>query len=110
MTEMVLTANRLTDGIAVWYATNDTWSLSVQESRVVTGKDDIAALEAIGKKAFEANLVVDAAIVDVVRVEGRISPLRMRERIRAEGPTIDYAPGFGPSASSEKTSRNVSIA
>jgi Protein of unknown function (DUF2849) len=102
MTEMVLTANRLTDGIAVWYATDDTWSLSIQQARVVTSKDDVAALEAIGKKAFEANLVVDATIVDVARVEGRIQPLRMRERIRAEGPTIDYAPGFGPSAASEK--------
>jgi Protein of unknown function (DUF2849) len=102
MTEMVLTANRLIDGIAVWYSTEDTWSLSIQDARVVTGKDDIAALEAIGKKAFDANLVVDAAMVDVARVEGRIQPLRMRERIRAEGPTIDYAPGFGPSALSEK--------
>ena len=47
-------------------------------------------LEAIGKQAFAENLVLDVNMIDIEEVDGFIRPLRLRERIRAEGPTIDY--------------------
>ena len=53
--------------------------------------DDKAAedrLEAIGAKAYADNEVVDVDLIDVEVVDGVIVPVRLRERIRAAGPTI----------------------
>jgi hypothetical protein len=50
----------------------------------------IAKLEAIGKKAYANNEVLDVNLIEVEEIEGQIRPLRLRERIRAEGPTIEY--------------------
>ena len=84
----ILTANRLTDGEAVWFAKEGSWAESIVASEVVGDKDGEARLEAIGKAAFAANLVLDVAVIDVEIVEGAIRPTRLRERIRAAGPTI----------------------
>jgi hypothetical protein len=82
----VLTANRLTDGEAVWFA-DGAWAESIGTADVVSDKDGEARLEAIGKAAYENNEVVDVNLIDVDVVDGRIVPQRLRERIRAAGPT-----------------------
>ena len=94
MTDKVLTANRLSDGISVWLDAAGTWNTSLQEAFVARHKEAVEALEATGKQAFADNKVVDVNVVDVEEVAGRLRPLRMRERIRAAGPTIDYAAGY----------------
>lgn len=83
----ILTANRLSDGEAVWYG-NGVWNETIEGAETAADKDAEARLEAIGKAAFEANLVLDVAMVDVELADGAIRPLRLRERIRAAGPTI----------------------
>jgi Protein of unknown function (DUF2849) len=82
----VLTANRLTDGEAVWYSAAGTWSLTIEGSEIAHDKAAEERLEAIGKAAFLNNEVVDVSLIDVV-VDGAIRPVRLRERIRAAGPT-----------------------
>lgn len=82
----VLTANRLIDGEAVWFA-DGAWSESIDGADVVGDKDGEARLEAIGKAAYDNNEVVDVNLIDVDVVDGRIVPQRLRERIRAAGPT-----------------------
>jgi hypothetical protein len=82
----VLTANRLTDGEAVWFA-DGAWAETIGPADVVGDKDGEARLEAIGKAAYENNEVVDVNLIDVDVVDGRIVPQRLRERIRAAGPT-----------------------
>ncbi|MGQ3294468.1 MAG: DUF2849 domain-containing protein, partial [Shinella sp.] len=57
-------------------------------------KEAVDALEATGKQAYADNKVVDVNVVDVEEVDGVLRPLRMRERIRAEGPSIVYAAGY----------------
>jgi len=99
MSSMVLTANRLSDGIAVWYTAKGTWSVSIQEAEVTNDAARIGELESIGKKAFADNQVLDVNMVEVAVAAGVVTPLRMREKIRAAGPSIDYAPGFGPTVS-----------
>ena len=99
MSNMVLTANRLSDGIAVWYTANGTWSVSIQEAEVTKDAARIAALEAIGKKAFADNQVLDVNMIEVAVSSVGVTPSRMREKIRASGPSIDYAPGYGPTTS-----------
>jgi hypothetical protein len=100
----VLTANRLIDGEVVWYGADETWIETIHGARVVRDKAAEEALQAIGKAAFAANLVVDAELIDVDLVGGRIVPTRLRERIRAAGPTNhrhhgkQARPDFAPAA------------
>ncbi|QRM55452.1 DUF2849 domain-containing protein [Sinorhizobium sp. BG8] len=94
MVDKVLTANRLSDGISVWLDAAGNWSESLQDAFVARHKEAVDALEATGKQAFADNKVVDANVIDVEEVGGILRPLRMRERIRAEGPSIDYAAGY----------------
>lgn len=83
----ILTGNRLTDGVAVWYAGDGSWAERIDAALTVSDKAGETELEAIGKGAAAANLVVDLDLVDVEMKEGRLVPLRLRERIRAAGPS-----------------------
>lgn len=94
MVDKVLTANRLADGISVWLDVSGNWVESLQDAFVARHAEAVAALESTGKRSFEENAVVDVNVVDVEEVDGVLRPLRMRERIRAEGPSIAYAPGY----------------
>ncbi len=96
MTDKVLTANRLADGTAVWLDANGHWTQVLQDALVARHAEAIAALEAIGKRDFAENRVVDVAVVDVQDVNGQLWPVRLRERIRAQGPTMHYASGYPP--------------
>lgn len=96
MVDKVLTANRLGDGIAVWLDANGEWSENLQSALVARHAEAVASLEEIGKRDFSANKVVDVAIVEVTEDNGLLWPTRLRERIRAAGPTIHYANGFKP--------------
>ena len=94
MVDKVLTANRLTDGISVWLDANGEWATSLQDALVARHAEAVAALEAIGKQSLADNKVVDVNVIDVQDTNGVLWPLRLRERIRAEGPTMEYAPGY----------------
>ena len=94
MSEKVLTANRLSDGISVWLDASGQWVESLQDAFVARHAEAVTALEAAGKTAFADNKVVDLNVIDIVEEDGILRPLRLREKIRAEGPTIDYAPGY----------------
>jgi hypothetical protein len=83
----ILTANRLTDGEAVWFSADQRWSETIAGSEVANGAADEARLEAIGQAACRDNKVVDVNLIDVQLVDGAIRPTRLREQIRAAGPT-----------------------
>ncbi|GKX34999.1 MAG: hypothetical protein MnENMB40S_26170 [Rhizobiaceae bacterium MnEN-MB40S] len=84
----VLTANRLGDGIAVWLDANGRWLEQIDNALIARHDDAVAALEIAGKSAFNKNIVVDVALIDVEEIDGEIYPVRLRERIRAAGPTV----------------------
>ena len=94
MADKVLTANRLSDGVSVWLDASGNWNEQLQDAFVARHKEAVDALEATGRQAFADNKVVDVNVVDVEDVGGVLRPLRMRERIRAEGPSIAYAAGY----------------
>lgn len=83
----ILTANRLADGIAVWYADGG-WAETVVHADLAHDKAAEDRLEAIGAKAYAANEVVDVNLIDADVVNGVVEPVRLREKIRAAGPTI----------------------
>jgi hypothetical protein len=81
----VLTGNRLRDGHTVYYTGSD-WSPYVTEAKVAHDAAEAEALAKIGAAAYAANQVVDVAVVDVNAAEP--TPVRLRELIRATGPTV----------------------
>lgn len=82
----ILTANRLSDGEVVWYA-HGQWVETIAEAEIAGDKEAEAALESAGAQGLAGNLVVDVNLIDVEIVDGTVRPLRLRERIRAAGPT-----------------------
>jgi len=83
----VVTANRLIDGEVVWLGPSGKWVDLLGEARLI----ETPAAEAEALAAAEASAarqeVVDPYAIDVIREEGRIVPQRLREMIRAAGPT-----------------------
>jgi hypothetical protein len=83
----VLTANKLTNGEAVWLAADHSWAKTIHAAEIALDASIEEKLERAGKAAFLKNEVVDVVLIDVELVEGHVRPLRLRERIRAAGPT-----------------------
>ena len=93
MSQQVVTANRLVDGVVVYLDADGSWTDQIGRSQVATGKDDGHALMAIADKAERDRVVVAPYLIDVAAENGTVRPLRYREVIRAGGPSIAYAPG-----------------
>ena len=96
----IITANRLIDGEVVFRAADGTWVRDVNGSGVLGTKDEVAAAEAAAAADFAAAVVVDVATIDVTVADGRVVPVRLRERIRAYGPTVksDHRADLKPTA------------
>lgn len=88
MTMKVLTANRLIDGVSVWLGANGDWLEGIDGALVARHAEAVAALEQAGKQAQAIDPVVDVNVIDVEERNGRLYPLRLRERIRLTGPTV----------------------
>jgi sulfite reductase (NADPH) hemoprotein beta-component len=94
----IVTASRLADGAVVFRDAAGGWTERLDRAAVLDKADVAAALEA-GKAAEDASLVVDVYAVDVSLSSGATVPLKLREAIRARGPTILPAlakPGSAP--------------
>jgi hypothetical protein len=76
------------DGEAVWLAADHSWVETIHEAEIAHDAAVAEKLERAGKAAFLKNEVVDVELIDVTIVDGAIWPLRLRERIRAGGPSI----------------------
>lgn len=84
----VLTANRLSDGIAVWLGSDHSWQEIIHNADVARDDASVEKLERTGQAALLKDEVVDVNLIDVEVNGGQIVPVRLRERIRAAGPTI----------------------
>lgn len=83
----VMTANRLIDGVAVWLAADHSWSETIDDAEVGDTPATSEKLSRAGTAAFLKDEVVDIALIDIELIDGEIVPIRLRERIRAAGPT-----------------------
>jgi hypothetical protein len=88
--QKAITANRLSDGLVVFLDEEGSWTLSLAEGRLVTDGPELDEANAYARAQQDARVVVEAYPIDVEIVEGRPVPVRLRERIRAEGPTVLY--------------------
>ncbi len=90
MTSKVVTANRLRDGLVVFLAEGERWSLALADARVADGSQAEAAILAVAEQAADDRIVVEPYLIDVTADNGAVRPVRYRERIRADGgPTFD---------------------
>ena len=82
----VVTANRLRDGAVVYLEGDGGWSGDVERG-ATGGGHEAERLLGQGQAAEARQLVVGPYLIDVEEREGGIRPVRLRERIRAFGPT-----------------------
>lgn len=84
---VVVTANRLADGVVVWRTPAQGWSTALGDAAVVTNAPDaLALLEGAQKRDIDA---VGAYIAPVEQDGDDIRPGNLRERIRVAGPTFE---------------------
>lgn len=93
----ILTANRLRDGIVVFFTRDGGWSERIDDSWVSDDETSRAELAAAGEHAVAAGTVVGPYLIDAAVTGEHIRADRLRERIRAAGPT----------AGSEQTLKHV---
>jgi hypothetical protein len=91
----VITANRLTDGLPVYFTLDETWTLALTEAASFEGD---AALEALTTATAQETEVVGPYLMDVEEGQSPLVPDgrgRLREEIRRDGPTVqsDYQAG-----------------
>jgi hypothetical protein len=84
----MIIANRLTDGLVVFYTDAGGWSVDIADGVVI---DDEAEQERRFESAKEDEtrcVVIDPNLIDVTVDDGSPRPVAIREAIRAFGPTI----------------------
>lgn len=89
-TRRVVTGNRLRDGATVYFAGAGRWSPVLAEARHVAAAE-AEALLAEALAGAPPHPVVAPYLIEAVLRGGRLSPLGLREEIRAFGPTVRAA-------------------
>jgi sulfite reductase (NADPH) hemoprotein beta-component len=84
----ILTANRLYDGDVVYRTVAGDWVADVDAAELIETADRLAAAEAAAQADVKASKILDVVTVPVDVKDGHIVPKRLRERIRAFGPTV----------------------
>jgi hypothetical protein len=82
----ILTGNELTSGATVYLDANGAWVEDLQAARVF-GKDEAAERDAAVVATKGTGRILSLEIEEVTLEQGVITPKRLRERIRAAGPT-----------------------
>ena len=85
MTNQVISANRLDDGIVVYLAANGDWTERIAKAHVIGGQDQGEAAMSQACDAVKACLIVDPYPIDIDDSDGEITPTLNRELIRAIG-------------------------
>ena len=84
----VITANRLSDGAVVFLGRERAWVDRLSEAEVFSTVEASAAALADAGKDEQANVILDLYAVDVAPKDGAMTPVKLREAIRAQGPTV----------------------
>lgn len=83
----ILTGNRLRNGETVYYTRGGDWSPYVSVAKIAETQEEADSLTKIGAAAYAANKIIDVAVIDV-DAGAAVRPTHIREKIRAQGPTV----------------------
>jgi hypothetical protein len=86
----IITGNSLGEGLVVFQSASG-WSLSIDDAEVYEAKEALDAAVARANADAAANRVVEPYPIEVTRQGGKIVPTKLREKIRAEGPTTGHS-------------------
>jgi hypothetical protein len=89
-TPKVVTANRLIDGVVIFVGPGRGWVTDIAAAEVFVDGPELDAALAFGAEEVKARKLVDPYAVDVRIEDGKPVPERLRELIRARGPSVDY--------------------
>jgi hypothetical protein len=99
----VLTANRLHDGIVVFLGAEGDWVEDIEGALVAHSPEEAQGLQAQGARDSARNLVVEPYLAEVREFGGRLLPVRQRERVRVDGPSVlGDVPGYVAAAPSPR--------
>ncbi len=85
----VVTANVLRTGVVAYLKDDGTWADNLADATPAADDETRAKLEKLALGAVERSEVTAVYAFDVAIVDGRPSPLSVREKIRAAGaPTV----------------------
>lgn len=84
----VVTANRLDDGVVVYLDGKGGWTERLGQAAVYETPDAVEAAVAEAKRSEADQVVVESYPIDVAREGEGLRPIRLREEIRAAGPTV----------------------
>ncbi|MCP8883544.1 DUF2849 domain-containing protein [Devosia sp. XJ19-1] len=82
----ILTGNELISGATVYLDGEGNWVENLQAARLFA-KEELAERDGALAATKATGRVISLEIEEVSQVEGQIVPKRLRERIRAAGPT-----------------------
>ncbi|KQX39871.1 hypothetical protein ASD04_04260 [Devosia sp. Root436] len=82
----ILTGNELTSGGTVYLGNSNNWVEDLQASRLFT-KEEAAERDAALATTKAGGRIISLEIEEVTLQDGLLVPKRLRERIRARGPT-----------------------
>ena len=89
-TLQVVIAHNVLSGAVVYLTKRAEWSTDVNQAVVAPSGEAASALLASARPFEACNEVLGLELIDVTRDCNTIVPTRLRERIRAAGPTISY--------------------
>ncbi|MAI27783.1 MAG: nitrite reductase [Spirochaeta sp.] len=84
----VVIANRLRDGIVVFLGTSHQWVEKLSECSPAQSEAEEEALIRLGQEASDRQEIVDPTLIEVEEKEGVLHAVKMREAMRAMGPTV----------------------
>jgi Protein of unknown function (DUF2849) len=82
----IVTANELISGATLYYLGEDDWGPNIDQARIF-GEDEAALRDEIVQRGNASGRLISLERENVRVVEGKVLALRLRERIRANGPT-----------------------
>lgn len=86
----VITANHLTGGHVVFFATGGGWSKDIVDASVFSDADSLATALVLSGRDEAVGHVIGVYELDVTLEGGVPVPTKLRERIRVDGPTVAY--------------------
>jgi hypothetical protein len=87
-----VTANRLGDGRVVFRTAEGRWTIDLADAAFSPSATEAAPPLAAAERDVALQIVVDPYVIEVDTTGRSPRPVRLREAIRAFGPTIAYAP------------------
>jgi len=87
MFENVITANRLDNGTVIYLTRESLWSHALADAWVAEDEDEAVVMMAAGENAENQGIVVGAYLIAAEVLDDTVVAVRLREGIRADGPT-----------------------